>query len=278
MLILMSHAKLRDFLLLTPHLREIQKIYPNVIIAIPDLLLELYQEQNIFAHFIGAKETDEFIRRHQPTILNLSYPLLEKLTIPKHHLQLDADIFKNPQHATDSYAQALQLVFPKFSTDFKAAPFFNFDVNHRILDKYRVEPFHYFTVHSDSDFIPKNWPAEKFEKTVELLLEQHSHLKCINLVGPRDQELFLTKRHIPRLQTVKTNLREAAHLLNGSLFHIDNDSGVYHLAGALDVPSITVLGTVEPEHLLVSANKILSDYAISSLNTPDNHKSDGEDR
>ena len=319
MLILMSLAKLGDFLLLTPHLREIQKMYPNVIIAVPDLLLELYQEQNIFANYIGAKDVDQFILNYQPTILNLSYPLIENLKVPPHHIQLEPEVFKKPQHATDSYTQALQLVFSKFPKEFKAQPFLSFDINHQVLDKYRVEPFHYFTVHSGSDFAPKNWPAEKFEKTVELLLQQHSHLKCISLVGPHDQELFLSRKPLARFQTIHTSLKEAAHLLNGSLFHIDNDSGVHHLAGALDVPSITVFGptgpgtwssltksnfihwggpncpqhcegqhmrtcenkvclnTVEPEHLLASANKILSDYAISSLDTKDDENPDRKD-
>lgn len=45
---------------------------------------------------------------------------------------------------------------------------------------------------------------------------------------------------------VHTSLKKVAHLLAGSLFHVDNDSGIQHLAGALDVPSITVFGPTPP--------------------------------
>ena len=246
MLITMSYEKLGDFLLLTPYLQEIQKHRDDVTIAIPGLLYELYQEEKIFSDFIHNKEVIDFVNDNHPQVLDLSYPLLKNLQLPDTYLRLEKEIFKIPQHATESYSQALRLWFKELSKDFKAKPFFNLDTDQEVLKRHKLKPFHYFTVHSGSDFPSKNWSPENFEVTVELILTKYPKLHCVNLVGPQDQEIFSNKRPPERFQTVREKLRDVAHLLSASLFHVDNDSGVHHLAGVIDVPSITVFGPTGP--------------------------------
>lgn len=247
-LILMTHVKLGDFLLLTPYLQELQKIYPSVLIAIPDILYDLFDEQKIFSRFIHLKNVDRFLKNSKERfqILDLSYPLIQNLMIPESHILLNTSHFKKLQHSTESYSQALKEFFPQLSEKFQVTPFLNFNSQLKILNAYEVEEFKYFTIHSGSDFAPKNWSPDKFEKTVELILKKFKNLQCLNFVGPKDIDLFQDKE-VPRgFRSIKANLKEVAHLLASSLFHIDNDSGIHHLAGAIDVPSITVFGPTGP--------------------------------
>ena len=307
MLILMTHEKLGDFLLLTSHLCELQQKNPELIIAIPSLLYELYKEEKIFSRFIHAKEAKQYAKEQNLKILDLTYPLLDSINLPQDHWRLDKDIFKKPQHSIDSYSQALRLWFKGFPADFKAEPFLDLNLDEKVLMDNGLEAFQYFTVHSGSDFAPKNWAPDNFEKTIEMLVSRYPHLQCVHIIGPQDEELFKNKQSPIQLINVRLSLRDVAHVLSASLFHIDNDSGIHHLAGALDVPSITVFGptgpgtwssmtqynfihwggpscadhcngsrmrtcsnriclsSILPEHLLVSADRIIKGYHENSF-------------
>jgi ADP-heptose:LPS heptosyltransferase len=245
-LIIMTHVKVGDFLVITPHLRRLQEFYPSVTIAVPNLLYEIYLEQKIFNRFIANKDAKNLTTQQFSSVLNLSFPLLTHLKIEESHFRLKGEYFFRPQHVFRSYAEALLEFFPDMPLDAKKAPYFNFELDELVFNKWRVEPFRYFTVHSGSDFAAKNWPAENFEKLAEKLLEENPTLQCLGLVGPCDQPLFQNRQEPERYRTIKDDLRNVAHLLAGSLFHVDNDSGIHHLAGAADVPSITVFGATGP--------------------------------
>lgn len=247
MLIVMTHVKLGDFLLITPHLRELQRINSGVVVAIPEMLFELYKENEVLPRAISSRDQAIYIKMCPKNlrIINLTYPLLRDVTIPSGHSSFNPKYFLKPQHATRAYAEALHELLPEFPEDFEAKPFLDMSPNEKVLRRYGLARFEYFTVHSGSDFKPKNWDPEKFEQTVEMLLEQNPGLEAVSFVGPQDENLF-QNREPKRFHTVRASLREVAHLLAGSLFHIDNDSGVHHLAGAMDVPSITVFGPTGP--------------------------------
>jgi len=192
---------------------------------------------------IPVEEAHNYAQR---SVLNLSYPLITDIVVPQDHMRLKSDFFLKPQHACQSYLEALNDIFKKLPLNYKAEPFLEFNPNTDILDFFEVKAFHYFTIHSGSDFAPKNWPAKKFEETAQTILDAYPDIECLSLVGPSDDELFQNSTPPKRFKTIKTGLSNVAHLLAGSLFHIDNDSGIHHLAGAMNVPSITVFGPTGP--------------------------------
>jgi ADP-heptose:LPS heptosyltransferase len=243
-LITMTHLKLGDFLLLTPHLRILSGLYPDLLIAVPDFLYPLYTEQKIFPNSLAISEVPKLSRKLR--VLDLTFPFLPHIQIPEHYERLRAEVFLRGQHVSYSYAEALHEHFPLLPLGVPSAPFLDFTPNTEYYSECGVEPYQFFTVHSGSDFAPKNWAPENFENTVIALLDCYPKLKALSFVGPQDDELFLTRAKPKRFLTVKRDLRVVAHLLMGSLFHIDNDSGVHHLAGAANVPSITVFGATGP--------------------------------
>ncbi|MGZ3692025.1 MAG: glycosyltransferase family 9 protein [Pseudobdellovibrio sp.] len=240
-LMIMSRAKLGDFLLLTPHLQALKLIYPNLFVQMPPMLAELYDECGLF----NASESN--LNGEFKHTINLSYPLLQDFELPKSQIGLEAEFFRKPQHVFISYGEALQKIFPAYRNfSLKPQAFMERDFHFDVLNKYNLKQFRYFTIHSGSDYVPKNWAPKNFEKTVLALLRKNPHLQCISFVGPRDEELFTEITPPPNFRILKISLREVAHVLSGSLFHIDNDSGVHHLAGVLNVPSISVFGPTGP--------------------------------
>lgn len=245
LLILMTHMKIGDFLILTPHLQYLQRIYPKWMIAVPDTLWELYSEQKLFHRQISSKDVIGYLWP-STQILDLSYPLIKDKVLPKNHFFLNGKYFKKPQHSSVSYTESLHEYFPELPLDFAAKPFLDFVIDQKVLDKQNLKPMRYFTVHSGSDFSAKNWAPENFETTVEMALKRFPEYKCVSIVGPQDDELFKAKPKPENFISFKSSLRDVAHVLSGSLFHIDNDSGIHHLAGVLDVPSITIFGPTGP--------------------------------
>ncbi|MBC7419183.1 MAG: hypothetical protein H7328_00510 [Bdellovibrio sp.] len=179
-------------------------------------------------------------------ILNLTFPLIDNVKVPLHHLRLDKNIFHQPQHVFYNYKEALAQWFENcFEDSTTAKPFLELNPSEDILRKYDLGIFQYFTVHSGSDCAPKNWAPKNYEKVINKLLEIYPKIHCVSLVGPQDTELFQNEKSV-RFHSIQTDIKEVTHIISGSLFHVDNDSGVHHLAGALNVPSITVFGPTGP--------------------------------
>lgn len=244
----MSVEKVGDFLLLTPALVRSQNLYPSLTVAVPDLLWGLYSEQRLFSDALPNSQVSTFLANSKKKyqIINLSFPLLNHPSVGADHLRLKSDYFLKPQHASESYFDCLKEYFPKLDLISKPEPFLDFDPETDTLARFGLRPFSYYTIHTGSDFSPKNWKPENFEKTIQLIHQTHQNLVCVNLIGPQDEEIFQNQTPPQNFKVVKTNIRDVAHILAGSVFHIDNDSGIHHLAGALDVPSVTVFGPTPP--------------------------------
>lgn len=247
-LVVMTHVKIGDFLLLAPHLRKLAEKRPKLTVVIPDILFELFHSQQYFPRAIPNQKISEFITMFQGDhfILDLTYPLLDHIKVPPEHTQLSRSFFLKPQHSCTSYTEALAEYFNEFPLDFKPEPYLDFCADEEILSSYGLTPFTYFTVHSGSDFAPKNWPSQKFEEVVNEIMQAYPSLRCVGLTGPCDQPLFDAAAPPSWFINVSTSLHHVAHILSGSLFHLDNDSGIHHLAGVMDVPSITVWGPTGP--------------------------------
>lgn len=245
MIALMSFFKLGDFLLLTPLLRALEES-EGVQVAVPDPLWSLYAEAKVFTQAIPAREAEELLRHvPDPRAIDLTFPLLPAEKLATKVPLLPKEPFRQARHVTASYEEALRKLFPRLPRT-KPAPWLQLAQDPRVFKTHELEPYSYFTVHAGSDFAPKNWPSASHESVITEILKKRPELKCVSLVGPCDQELFMNGGKPARFQTARAPLREVAHLLAGSLFHLDNDSGIHHLAGALDTPSITVFGPTGP--------------------------------
>jgi heptosyltransferase I len=96
----------------------------------------------------------------------------------------------------------------------------------------------------------KEWPAERWARLAESLAGEFGYEVCI--VGsdrPAERELA---REVARLARVpirderRDDLRRLLWLLDGSALAVSPDTGPYHLAVALGVPSVGLYGLTDP--------------------------------
>lgn len=192
-LLCMSHAKLGHFLLITPQLQELEKKFSDTAIVVPEKLVELYTEQKIFNRFLTQPQATDFMQKQKCiTVLDLTYPLLKEINIPDFHARLPTKSFLKPQHITKSYSEALSFIFQIDITS-KASekrPFIDIEIDVFVLQRYQIERFQYFTVHTGPVKSEKCWASENFESSILQILEKNSHLKCVNIIGPGDTPPF----------------------------------------------------------------------------------------
>ncbi len=96
----------------------------------------------------------------------------------------------------------------------------------------------------------KCWPIENF---VHLARQMQVHgARCECLIGPVEEEIF-SDDEIRQLESTMParlgmSLDHCAEYIGSSRVFIGNDSGVTHLAAALDVPTLAVFGATDPVH------------------------------
>ncbi|MBI5181846.1 MAG: lipopolysaccharide heptosyltransferase II [Nitrospirae bacterium] len=96
----------------------------------------------------------------------------------------------------------------------------------------------------------KRWLPDKYAKLAEMLIERHN--ARIILFGSKDDKEVAAE--IVSISTAKplnlagiTSLTETAALIEQCRLFITNDSGLMHIAAALNVPVIAIFGSTSPE-------------------------------
>lgn len=99
----------------------------------------------------------------------------------------------------------------------------------------------------------KRWPVRHFSSLIQKFLEPNRVIGAILILGSKNErnlanELIreLNQNSIFNL-CGETSIPTAAYLLKKSLFLIANDSGLVHLAHALEVPVVSIFGPVDPQ-------------------------------
>jgi heptosyltransferase-2 len=95
----------------------------------------------------------------------------------------------------------------------------------------------------------KQWPADRYARLADRLMSS-SGARVIIFGGPDDKALgrkiSQKMRHQPVDLSGNTSLGEAMALIERCDLFITNDSGLMHVAAALDVPLVAVFGSTNP--------------------------------
>ncbi|MDC8003753.1 glycosyltransferase family 9 protein [Aureisphaera galaxeae] len=144
---------------------------------------------------------------------------------------------KVKQHAIEHYKDGIINVFPDLEKSQAPFPFF--------VRKETSES--YYTVHPGAGFLLKAWPLSYYEELMSIIHNYFPELTPKVIVGPEDPnpEKFLKTQGIPHV-LVTGNIDEVADEVAGALFHVGNDSGITHLAGAFNTPILTIYGPTGP--------------------------------
>ena len=116
------------------------------------------------------------------------------------------------------------------------------------------EGYHRVVIHPGAGWISRRWPWERYAEIIRLL-GTHPNLDLIMVGGPEggasEQEVFGKLRHAFAGKIFdlsgQISLRMLLALLYRSHLFIGNEAGPLHMAGALSLPSVAILGPTRRE-------------------------------
>ncbi len=139
------------------------------------------------------------------------------------------------------------------------------------------------TINPFASWKSKNWPQERWIALIQQLLKIWKGTVVI-LGGPHDvtqskdiEKIINNKRVINK--TGQLNLKQTAAVLKHSKLFITTDSGLLHIAIAMQTKTIALFGVTDPEVLVSGANniEICSSYALCPKKYQFNHNNEPQD-
>jgi heptosyltransferase-2 len=104
----------------------------------------------------------------------------------------------------------------------------------------------------------KRWLSDRFAEVADKLNE-HLSSQAILLGGKADWKVAQEVQRLAQTKLInlsgKTTLREAIYLISQCHLFISNDSGLMHIAGALNIPTIALFGSTNPATTAPVGNK-----------------------
>ena len=104
----------------------------------------------------------------------------------------------------------------------------------------------------------KRWFPDRFAAVADKL-DEHFSSQGIILGGKIDWEVAQEVQNLARAKLInlagKTTLREAIYLISRCRLFISNDSGLMHISGALNIPTIALFGSTNPVTTAPAGNK-----------------------
>ena len=105
-------------------------------------------------------------------------------------------------------------------------------------------------IHPGGSYNAKRWPTDRFRIVINWLYKYYK-AKFIIVQGPGEKRIVNECIvDLPEIQYAILNcipLLELAAVLNKCTFFLGNDTGIMHLADAVDLPSLTIFGPSRPE-------------------------------
>jgi ADP-heptose:LPS heptosyltransferase len=224
-----------------------------------DLLLQMQGSGNItnlIASMMGSRSTAGFFLPGQfcpDESLFIPYPVHESEV--RKHLNLINHL--------GIPSQGEHLEFPMFVEDWEEF--------HHLVNKFRLKTGQYAVLHPGARAVERRWPINNFAQVAEGLFERGLQ---VVLTGT-ESEASLTadlaaQTHIPVINLAgKTSLGSMAALLARARLLISNDTGVSHLAAALQIPSIILFMASDPQRWAPLNKKLHRVIAWASAANPE---------
>lgn len=230
-----SYGGLGDIFFAIPALHVFREMADEIYFAVEARLVAFYQ-----MHLPGIQVVDREQIKHResefdrvvelgncPDFGRLDFP--DQIKYPTHK--------KVKQHAWQHYLDAAYRFHPR-PKKIKTFPYFN-----------RSTDFEnpYYTIHPGAGFLLKTWPIENYASLIDRLTKEFPTLKCKVIAGPNDPDPtpFL-KEKSDHIELITGGMNDVGKAMEHALFHIGNDAGITHVAGAYNVPTVGIYGPTGP--------------------------------
>ena len=144
---------------------------------------------------------------------------------------------KVKQHSIRHYIDGVARLHPDIDNAYSGYPYFKRTPH--LGQKY-------YTVHPGAGFILKAWPMAHFVGLIKQIHSYYPDLGIKVIQGPKDPDITPYLDKTLNLDIVDGGIEAVAEAISGALFHIGNDSGITHLAGAFNCPILTIYGPTGP--------------------------------
>ena len=104
------------------------------------------------------------------------------------------------------------------------------------------------TIHPGGHYESQRWPHDRFASLVKKILERYN-AKVVIIGGPDDGETvgrIIKAIDDSDVKAVFPAMKDLAYLLSASSLLVCNNSGPLHLAAALGVPTVSMMGPTDP--------------------------------
>lgn len=234
-LVYKSYGGLGDIFFAIPAIYKLAAVSESLDFAVAPRLVEF------FSKYLNVKvisETDARANEEAYThIYELgNYPAFRGYDLP-HALKYPTHR-KVKQHAIQHYIDTIAKLHKDISNHLERYPYF----------KETGKPnASYFVVHHGAGFLLKIWPTDKYAALIKKLLEIFPTLDCRIIQGPNDPDIAGYLDDVEdRITYVTGGMTEVGQAMEGAAFHIGNDAGITHVAGAFDVPVVGIYGPTGP--------------------------------
>ena len=231
-----SYGGLGDIFFAIPAIYKVAAVADTLDFAVAPRLVNFFS-----THLKGVRVISEEVARSNEANYNNIYELGNYPAFRGYHLP---HALKYPthkkvkQHAIQHYIDTVSKLHSDIENRLEKYPYFNRNPNPK-------KP--YFVVHHGAGFLLKIWPTNKYAQLIEKLQEIYPHLDCHIIKGPEDPDIesFFTKP-MSHVTYVTGGMIEVGETMAGALFHIGNDAGITHVAGAFNVPTVGIYGPTGP--------------------------------
>ena len=235
-LVYKSYGGLGDIFFCLPSLYVLKETAQHVSFAVAPRLVSFFSEY--LPGITVVDETEIPVREPEfDLVIELgNYPAFRGYDLP--HAIRYATHKKVKQHAIGHYIDAMMKFHPDAQRANVGFPYFRRETDFK-------NP--YYTIHPGAGFQLKVWPAERYAALVEQIHKRYPQLRCKVIQGPDDPELLSHFAEKPDyVELVTGGIGDVGKAMAGAMFHIGNDAGITHVAGAFNVPIVGIYGPTGP--------------------------------
>lgn len=234
-LVYKSYGGLGDIFFAIPAINKLAKVSKCVHFAVAPRLVDFFKTHLTQVIVIN----EEVARKEEHLYDNIyelgNYPAFRGYDLP-HALKYPTHK-KVKQHAISHYIDTVSKLHISIDNKHEKYPYF----------KRQKKQQDYFVVHHGAGFLMKIWPTEKYAELIEKLRDIYPHLKCKIIQGPNDPNIDTCfSKPMPHVTYIKGGMEDVGRAMSGALFHIGNDAGITHVAGAFNVPTVGIYGPTGP--------------------------------
>ncbi|HRE77705.1 MAG TPA: glycosyltransferase family 9 protein [Flavobacterium sp.] len=235
-LVYKSYGGLGDIFFCLPSLINLKEVSKSVSFAVHPRLVSFFTKYFKEIIIVDEEKIKEKEADFDKIIELGNYPAFRGYDLP--HAIRYSTHKKVKQHSIQHHIDGLAKFHKNYSNQSKGYPYFERDTDYE-------NP--YYTVHPGAGFLLKIWPTENYAKLIEELHHLFPKLKCKIILGKEDPNPadFFTKE-MPHIDYVTGGLDDIGKAMESAFFHIGNDAGITHVAGAFNVPTVGIYGPTGP--------------------------------